>query len=98
MRDHDDEVRDGMMRLSQAAGLMRGRYGRRPAADTLRRWANPRKGCRPAGADGPVIFLRVVRLGGELLTRAEWVAEFEAERLRMGMRVVSPPRGPKPAA
>lgn len=72
--------------LTDAAKLMRGRAGRRPSIDSIRRWASVRKGCRPSGQEGPVVYLQVVRVNGELLTTAEWVHEFERERVRLGAR------------
>src|SRR5437667_15443 len=46
---------------------LRGRRGNLNVA-TLRRWASPRRGCRPQGETGPVLLFPVVRLGGELRT------------------------------
>lgn len=69
--------------LIQAAALLRGRKGRRPHVTSVRRWCNPRRGYNGSGAK---IVLRCVRVGGELLTTAEWVAEFERLRARAGVR------------
>ena len=72
--------------LTQAAKLMRGRGGRAPSIETLRRWANHKRGCRPLGELGPTIFLRVARVNGYLVTREEWVREFERQRVAIGTR------------
>lgn len=72
--------------LAIARTRMRGRGGKLPAIQTVRRWANPKRGCRPAGEHGPLIVLRTVKFSGEILTMPEWVAEFEAERVRLGTR------------
>jgi hypothetical protein len=80
--------------MAKAARLLRSRGGKAPNIETLRRWANPKKGCRPTGADGPKLFLRTVRIGNELLTMPEWVEHFEAERIRQGERQPLPPRPP----
>lgn len=72
--------------LVAATKLVRGRKGKAVAVETLRRWSNPRKGCRPQGPDGPALILRTVKLNGECLTTAAWVEEFEAERARLGAR------------
>lgn len=77
--------------LTQAAKLMRGRGGRAPSIETLRRWANHKRGCRPLGELGPTIFLRVARVNGYLVTTAEWVQEFERQRLALGTREIPLP-------
>lgn len=83
--------------LTEASKMLRGRGGKPAAIETIRRWANPNKGCRPAGKDGPVLILHTVRVNGELLTRREWVEAFEAERLRLGDRQPTGPVSRTPA-
>src|SRR5262249_62001467 len=73
-----------------ARKLLRGRGGRSPSLETVRRWASPRRGSRPAGPNGPRLVLRAIRLGGELLMLPEWVEEFERERRRLGVRTPAP--------
>lgn len=90
MNDLDGFEASKAIGLTQAAKMMRGRRGA-PAVDTLRRWASPKRGWR-AWPGGPVVFLRVVRLNGELVTTEAWVKAFEAERIRLGER--RPPEGP----
>lgn len=70
--------------LSAASLLVRGRGGMAACVSVLRRWANPKKGCRPRGADGPVLLFPAVKLGGHYYSLPEWVAKFEAERARLG--------------
>jgi hypothetical protein len=82
--------------LTEAARRMRGRDGRAPNVRTLRRWANLRFGCRPAGRNGPRIYLRVVRYNGYLLTMRQWVDTFEAERARLGVRPLPGEAGTPP--
>lgn len=77
---------DKAIGLADAAKLMRGRGGRAASVETLRRWANEKRGCRPQGPTGPQLVLQTIRLGGELLTTPEWVKAFEMERLRLGVR------------
>lgn len=72
--------------LSRAAPLMRGKGGRAPSVETVRRWANPARGCYPAGAGGPHLVLRTHKLNGEILTMPEWVEAFELERVRLSDR------------
>lgn len=77
--------------LTEAAKLMRGRGGKSPSVETIRRWANPKKGCWPAGKEGPQLLLRTVRYNGELVTLPEWVQEFERLRVALGLREPLPP-------
>lgn len=72
--------------MSEAAELMRGRGGRKLNVETVRRWANPKRGCRPLGNEGPVLLLQTARVNGYLVTTREWVLDFESERVRLGMR------------
>lgn len=74
--------------LTDAARLMRGRRGKNPAVETVRRWANPARGCYPSGQSGPQLVLRTHRVNGELLTLREWVEEFERARAALGARPV----------
>jgi hypothetical protein len=80
-----DEVQgidlDRAISLNDARKLMRGRGGKRPALDTVRRWSNPRRGCYPLGKDGPRLLLRTIKFNGEVLTTAEWVRDFERRRV-----------------
>src|SRR5262245_64179217 len=75
--------------LAEAAKLMRGR-GRRqhPAVETVRRWANPNRGCTAGSAK---LVLRSVRIGGDVITCAAWVEEFERARMTAGRREQPPP-------
>lgn len=72
--------------LTEASHRMRGRGGRPPVVETVRRWANPRCGCFPAGKTGPQLILRTRKVNGEVLTMPEWVDAFERERARLGER------------
>lgn len=64
--------------MTQAAKLIRGRGGRRPHIDVIRRWCNPLKGCM-VGERRAV--LRSVRVGGEILTMPQWIEEFQQARV-----------------
>jgi hypothetical protein len=72
--------------LSEAARLVRGRGGRPACVETLRRWANPKRGCRPAGKCGPKLVLKTHKLNNEILTLPQWVREFEQDRAADGER------------
>jgi hypothetical protein len=74
--------------LTEAAKLLRGRGGKAPSVDTLRRWANPNRGCRVGELQ---LLLPTVRVGGEVLTMPEWVQAFAKMRARLGVRKVLPP-------
>lgn len=74
------------MGLAAARKLMRGRGGRPPAVQTVRRWANPARGCYPAGKGGPRVVLQTRKVSGEVLTTAAWVEAFERERAVLGAR------------
>jgi len=65
--------------LTEAAKLLRGRGGKSPHVMTVRRWADPKRGYRAGGS--PVV-LRAVKIGPDVVTLPEWVAEFEAARVR----------------
>lgn len=76
--------------LADARLLVRGKGGKPIRVETLRRWANPQKGCYPAGPRGPRILFPVHKQNGEVLTLREWIAAFEEERVRiaaMGMQL-----------
>jgi hypothetical protein len=75
--------------LTDASHLMRGRGGKGPAVETVRKWCNPRRGCFPAGKDGPRLVMRSLKINGEVVTTRAWVAEFERERVRLGARQVA---------
>lgn len=80
--------------LADAVKLMRGKVrGQPPHIQTVRRWANPRKGYR-AVPWGDVAILQTVRLGGDICTTVEWVAAFEERRLRLGCLAVGQERPP----
>lgn len=72
--------------LTAASKLMHGKGGRRLSVEAVRRWCNPKCGCRPAGKDGPVLFLKTHKTNGEILTMPEWVEDFERERARLSER------------
>lgn len=74
--------------LSKARSMMRGKGGGSPSLDTVRRWGNRRCGCRPVGVNGPVIYLNVIRVNGEMLTMPEWVEEFERRRADIAAKAV----------
>lgn len=77
--------------LSKAALLVRGKGGNPITVETLRRWANPKRGCFPAGKEGPRLVLPTHKANGEILVMPDWVTWFEEERARLSER------GPKPA-
>ena len=81
---------DDQIGLAAAAKLMRGRGGKPPSIESLRRWANPLRGYRPCGPTGPTLVLQTVKLNGEFLTCERWVREFEAARERAGVRAAPP--------
>lgn len=61
--------------MTGARALLRGRYGS-AALEVVRRYANPRRGCRPMGPDGPMIVLPAVKSGGRLRTMRQWCEAF----------------------
>lgn len=54
--------------------------GKRPSLQMTQRYANPKRGCLPAGSQGPRIVLPTVLVGKERLTLPEWVSWFAAKR------------------
>lgn len=65
--------------LTQATKLMKGRKGH-VHREVVQRWANPRRGYRPDGPNGPTLVLPIVKIDGVRLTMPEWVLAFEAMR------------------
>ncbi len=67
---------------------LKGRGNRKLNLETLRRWANSKRGYRPAGKNGPVLVLPTLLRGGEHLTLPEWVEWFlrEADHIRDSAR------------
>ena len=61
----------------------RGPSGKRLTLQTLRRWANPKRGCQPV-KNGPIVLLPMLKWGSELITMADWIEWFleECQRLR----------------
>lgn len=72
--------------LSGARLLILNADGTHPSVETLRRWANPTQGCKPAGRRGPTIYLRSFQHHGYVLTFPEWVQEFERQRQELGAK------------
>jgi hypothetical protein len=71
--------------LAEAAKSMRpGRNGRPPTPKTLRAYADPDRGYRPLGWNGPPVVLMTVRVGQYICTLPEWVERFERERAEVG--------------
>ncbi len=62
--------------LTEAAQKMRGRRGKHPNVDTVRKWIT--RGT-PSG-----LKLQAVKIGGEWLTCAAWALAFERARLKAG--------------
>jgi hypothetical protein len=79
--------------LNDARKLMRGRRGRRPSIDTVRRWASLNRGCYPLGPKGPKILLMSIKFNGEVLTHPDWVEAFERRRLQLAFQRNAPPKG-----
>lgn len=77
--------------LAKASHQMRGKGGKSPSVETVRRWANPKVGCYPAGKEGVLLVLQTHKLNGEILTMPEWVADFEAARVKLSARQVAAP-------
>lgn len=80
--DHIDHAR--LITLSAASHLLRGRRGKSPSLWSMRRWCNPKRGW--TGPDGNRIFLRSVKVGGEILLLPEWIEDFEQARIAAGTR------------
>lgn len=76
--------------LTEAAKRLRSRGGRPPNVGTVRRWANKRKGYKPAGYEGEPIVLRTLRVGQDLLTFPEWVEEFARAQVAAGLAAQAP--------
>jgi hypothetical protein len=74
--------RERALSLTQATKLMKGRKGHLHR-EIAARWANPRRGYRPAGPEGPVLILPCIRMDGQRLTMPEWIAAFEAMRKQL---------------
>lgn len=90
LAEYDDARSVG---LEEARRLMRGRSG--PVAlEVARRWAG--RGCRPAGPEGPVLFLPAVKISHEWRTLPEWVRAFERKRLELETCGVAPPPTARP--
>jgi hypothetical protein len=70
------------LNLTQAAKRLKTRKGHLHL-EIVQRWANPERGCRPAGRDGPVLVLPMVRVGGRRLTMPAWVEAFEQMRQQL---------------
>lgn len=71
---------DRAIGMGEAAKLIRGKGGKLGIAlDTVRRWANPVKGCKTPGG---TLVLAAVRWSNQLLTLPEWVRAFEDARSR----------------
>lgn len=88
--DHADIDLAKAIGLRQAQQILRGRSGRPPCLDTVRRWVTQGSSVR-----GQKVILRSVLLGGERLTTPEWVEEFQRARLRGGRKfVIEPSRTP----
>ncbi len=71
--------------LRAAAQLLRTGQGKAPTPQTMRNWASV--GYRPRGWDGAPVVLKTVRLGIDLVTTPEWVAEFDKARWEMGEQI-----------
>lgn len=86
--------------IHEAAAMMRGQCeGGRACPEVVARYANPRRGYRPHGPEGPVLVLPAIRLGGrrgQLRTMPEWVKAFERERVRLGVELARREQGEKP--
>lgn len=82
-----------MIGMTEARKLLRGRKGD-VSLPALRRWASPHRG---RTVNGTRVVLRSVKVGGRLMTTAEWVEDFarDCERAgeRQGAEGYRPPRG-----
>lgn len=76
--------------LRDAAALIRGRGGRPGNLCVLRRFANPKVGCRPAGASGPCIILPTTYYAGCRMLMKQWATAFEEARRRIGSGATLP--------
>jgi hypothetical protein len=89
MRENYDEACS--IDLTQARKLIRGRKGGDASLEVVRRYCNPKRGCRPLGEGGPVIVLAVVKVAGRLRTMPGWVREFCEARAAATARLPPPP-------
>ena len=78
-----------LMPIAAAVPLLRGKGGRPPYLNTVRKWADPKHGYRRLGQ---VIVLKTIRVSGCLLTLEEWIEMFERERSKLGSRKQETPR------
>jgi len=67
--------------LKACRGRMRGKGGKRPHVETLRRYVTA--GCKLPG--GRLVKLKAVRHAGEWLTMPAWLTDFERARALGGM-------------
>lgn len=65
-----DAVRAGLLNMK----------GKRPSYQMAQRWANPNRGCWPAGGNGPRLVLPTVKHGRERLLMPEWCEAWLRER------------------
>lgn len=64
----------------EARALLRQRGGKPACIEVVRRYANPKRGCKPLGEAGPKIVLPSVRVAGQLRFMPQWVKAFVAAR------------------
>lgn len=91
IEDFDERRSVGM---NEARRMMRGRRGDGASLEVVRRYANPKRGCRPLGKAGPLLVLPAVRVGGELRTMPEWVRAFCRARAVLLSRPEAPAARP----
>lgn len=83
--DLDTFAGDRALTLVEACQqILRGRGGRRLHAEVARRWIT--RGCRPAGDDGPLLYLPALLWCGAWHTMPEWCRLFEEKRRELGHR------------
>lgn len=73
-----------LISLAAASHLLRGRGGKAPSIHSMRRWAHPQRGW--TAPSGEKVFLRSVKVGGEILVLPEWVEDFVQARIAAGLR------------
>lgn len=73
--------------LAAARKLLKGRKGP-PSMESVRLWVS--QGCRPQGADGPILILPSVKIGGKRWTMPDWVDRFERTRIALGTPTPAP--------